>query len=76
VSEAGIYCHHKNLIQIRQDFFQYEGRGCRINGHTHLFPQGPYALHSPMQIVVAFPMHDKRIRASFDKLIEKRVRGQ
>jgi hypothetical protein len=27
-----------------------------------------------MQIVVAFPMHDKRIRASFDKLIEKRVR--
>ena len=40
---------------------QHYGWGCRIDGHTCTLPQRLDSLYCAVQVVVAFPMDEKRI---------------
>src|SRR5438874_11472583 len=73
VPETGIDRHDQHLIHFRQDLFQYCGRGCRIDDHSCAFSEFFYPPKRAMQVVVTFPVTEKRIRSGRDKFFQEKV---
>src|SRR5439155_9686330 len=72
--EAGVDSHDQHLLNILQDFLQHRGRGCRVYDHSSPFTQCLDALYGTVQIAVAFPVNEERIRAGLDELVQEQVR--
>src|SRR4051794_37873732 len=74
MSKTWVDRHDQDLVNLGQDLFQCGRRRCRINSDSGAFAESPYSVHRAMQVEVAFPMHEKRIRAGFDELGDESIR--
>src|ERR1035437_6765154 len=74
MSEARIHSHDQHLIEVWEYFFQNRCRGSGVNCHSSAFSKSLNTLHRAVQIVVTFPMNEKRIRAGLGKLVEETIR--
>ena len=69
MSKTGVDRHDQHLLDILQDFLQHRRGGCRVDGHSGTFTQCLDALNGAVQIGVAFPVNEERIRAGLDELV-------
>src|SRR5258705_2912518 len=74
VPETRIDGHYQDLVHIRQNFFEHDCGRRGVYCYTRALSQPLDSLHCAMQIVVAFPMDEKRIGSCVNKLVEKNVR--
>src|SRR5262249_7077040 len=65
-----------HLINVGQDLLQHSRWGRRVDCDAGALAELLDALNGAMQILVAFPVNEKRIGASLDKLIEEKGRGR
>src|SRR5215471_10682326 len=74
MSETRIHSHDQHLIKIRKYFFQHRCWSSWVNGHSSAFCKSLNTLHRTVQIVVTFPMNEKRCRAGLGELFEEKIR--
>ena len=75
MAETWVDRHDQDLVHVLQDFFENRGGAGWVNGYSDALVEGFHALHGTRQIVVAFPVDQKRIRAGLAKLIEEKFGG-
>jgi len=69
-----IHGHDQHLVEIRQNLFNHGSGSRRVNRDSCALAEALDALHRAMQIVVPFPVNEKRIGAGLDKKKKKKVR--
>src|SRR5580658_1868394 len=72
--KAWVDRHDQHLVNLGENLFQYGSRGGRVNRDANTFAESPYVLHRAMQVGVAFPMHQKRIRSGLDEFLNIQIR--
>ena len=74
MSEAWIDSHDHYRVQVGQNLFQHGGGGCWIDDHSRAPAEILDAVHCAIQIVVAFPVHKKRIGSGLDEFVKEKIR--
>ena len=74
VPEAWIHGHDQHKVQIRQHLLQDRSGRRGVDRQPDPFSQTLNPVNRPVQIVIALPVHDERIRAGLNEFIEEEVR--
>ncbi len=74
MSETRVDRHDQHLVHVGQDFLQHR-RGRRgIDHDPDPLAERLHALHGAVQVVVAFPVDEQRVRPRLDERFEIRIR--
>src|SRR5580765_5406359 len=74
MSETRVDRHDEHLVQVGQNFFEHVGGSRRIDRYAGAFSKGLDILHGSVQVEVAFPVDQERVRAGVHEFLKKEIR--
>jgi hypothetical protein len=74
MAEPRVDGHHQHLVDVADDLLQHRRRRRRVDDDPGALAQAPDPLHRAVQVVVALPVDEERVRTRLGELVQEEVR--